>query len=81
VYKGTALGNEVFFTQVPTAQIGNYVGQNLTPLTQFSWFVRVETNELDSDPSNEVVLTTPDVPAPPTNFRVTSVANHSVALA
>jgi hypothetical protein len=81
IYKGTAPGNETFFTQVPTNQVGNYVGQHLDPLTTYTWFVRVETAELDSDPSNEIQVTTPDVPAAPANFRVTNIANHAVGLA
>lgn len=82
VYKGTAPGNEEFFTQVVGGgSATSFVGQHLDPLTQYSWFVRVEAGELTSNPSNEVVLSTPDVPAAPANFRVTSTANHAVGLA
>ena len=82
VYKGTALGNEAFFTTVTGGGTSTtFTGQHLDPLTQYTWFVRVEAPELDSNPSNEVLQATPDVPAAPTNFRVTNVANHSVGLA
>lgn len=81
IYKGTAPGNETFFTQVIVSQVGNFPAQHLSPLTQYAWFVRVETNELDSDPSNELLLTTPDVPSPPTNFRSLGTSPGRVNLA
>jgi hypothetical protein len=82
VYRGTAAGNEVFFTTVPGGGAATtFTGQHLDPLTQYTWFVRVEAPELDSNPSNEVVKSTPDVPAAPANLHVTGVANHSVGLA
>jgi hypothetical protein len=80
VYKGTAAGNEVFFTQISSSTT-TFTGQHLTPLTQFAWFVRAEVAELDSGPSNDAVATTPDVPAAPANFRVTNKTSTAVALA
>src|SRR4029079_1512585 len=69
VYKGTAPGNEVFFTTVPGGGAATTLTcKHLDPLTQYTWCVRVEAPELDSGPSNEAVKTTPDVPAAPTNF-------------
>jgi fibronectin type 3 domain-containing protein len=72
VYKGTAPGNETFATTVPS---NTFTGQHLTPNTQYTWYVRAEVGELDSPNSNEVVLTTPDLPSPPAT--VNAVANSS----
>lgn len=72
VYRGTAAGNETFLT---TTQSTTFVGQHLNPNTQYSWYVRAEVSELDSNPSNEVLATTPDVLPAPTG--VTATANSS----
>lgn len=64
VYKGTAPGNEKFFTSVSGTSL-SFVGQHLTPQTTNSWFVRATTGGMPFSTSNEVTSTTPDVlPAP-----------------
>jgi len=61
VYRGTGPGNESFLTSVAGSSL-SFSAQPLAPLTQYSWFVRAEVGTLDSPASNEVVLSTPDVP-------------------
>lgn len=73
ISKGTAPGNEVFFTHSP-ANPPSFVGEHLTPDTQYSWTVRAVVGKLFSNPSNEVVDTTKPPPAPPTNVTATVVA-------
>ncbi|HET9627825.1 MAG TPA: fibronectin type III domain-containing protein [Kofleriaceae bacterium] len=66
VYKGTAPGNEKFFTSVHGTDT-TFVGQHLTPNSTNTWFVRTTTGGLPFSTSNEVTSTTPDVlPAPAT---------------
>lgn len=59
VYRGTATGNESFLTSVAGSAL-TFRAQQLSPLTQYSWFVRAEVGTLASPASNEVVLSTPD---------------------
>jgi hypothetical protein len=64
VYRGTAAGNEGFFTSVSGSQT-TFTGQHLDALTQYSWFVRTTVGGEPFSTSNEVVISTPDVlPAP-----------------
>lgn len=66
VYKGTAAGNEVFFTSVPGNKT-TFVGQHLTPLATNTWIVRATAGGLPFSISNEVSATTTDIlPAPAT---------------
>jgi fibronectin type 3 domain-containing protein len=65
VYKGTAPGNEKFFTTVP-ATLLTFVGQHLTPQSTTTWFVRATTGGPPFSTSNEVTAVTPDVLAAPT---------------
>jgi fibronectin type 3 domain-containing protein len=71
VSKGTASGNEVFFTHSPATP--TFEGDHLTPNTQSSWTVRAVVNHLFSNPSNEVVATTNPAPAAPANVTATLV--------
>ncbi len=73
VSKGTAPGNEAFFTHSP-ANPTTFEGDHLTPSTQFSWTVRAVVNHLFSNPSNEAVGTTAAPPAAPANVTATVVA-------
>lgn len=73
ISKGTASGNEAFFTHSP-ADPTTYEGDHLTPNTQYSWTVRAVVNGLFSNPSNEVVDTTNGAPAAPTNVTATVIA-------
>jgi hypothetical protein len=64
VFRGSAAGDEVFFTSVPGSQT-TFAGQHLDPLTQYSWLVRTTVGGEPFSTSNEVVISTPDVlPAP-----------------
>ena len=64
VFRGTAAGDEVFFTSVPGSQT-TFAGQHLDPLTQYSGLVRTTAGGEPFSTSNEVVISTPDVlPAP-----------------
>ncbi len=62
ISKGTAAGNEVFFTHAP-ASPPSFVAENLTPNTRYSWTVRAVVGRLFSSPSNEVIDTTQPAPA------------------
>ncbi|HEX8110755.1 MAG TPA: fibronectin type III domain-containing protein [Kofleriaceae bacterium] len=70
ISKGTAPGNETFFTHSP-ADSPSFGDGNLTPNTQYSYNVRAVVGNLFSNPSNEVVDTTKPPPAPPTNVTAT----------
>lgn len=72
IEKGTASGNQVFFTHSPATP--TFHGDHLTPSAQYSWRVRSVRNGLYSAPSNEVVATTDAGPAAPTNVVATVVA-------
>lgn len=65
VYKGTAPGNEKFFTSVAGTST-TFVGQHLTPNSTTTWFVRATTGGPPFSTSNEVSVTTPDILAAPT---------------
>lgn len=74
VFRGTGAGDEQFLTSVAGTSL-TFTGQHLTPLTQFSWFVRATTGGDPYSTSNEVVQSTPDVlpaPAPVTATPVNS---------
>ncbi|HEX3760850.1 MAG TPA: fibronectin type III domain-containing protein [Kofleriaceae bacterium] len=73
ISKGTAAGNEAFFTHSP-ASPATFVGEHLAPATQSSWTVRAVVGKLFSNPSNEVVDSTNGPPAAPTNVTATVVA-------
>ncbi|HEY0190415.1 MAG TPA: fibronectin type III domain-containing protein [Kofleriaceae bacterium] len=73
LYKGTAAGNEQYFTSVP-GNLLSFVGQHLSPLTTYTWFVRTTTGGLPYSTSNEVTATTPDVLAAPTGLTASVVA-------
>lgn len=73
ISKGTAAGNEAFFTHSP-ASPASFVGEHLTPSTQYSWTVRAVVGKLFSNPSNEVVDTTKPPPAAPTNVTAAVIA-------
>jgi hypothetical protein len=70
ISKGTAAGNEAFFTHSP-ASPPSFVAEDLTPNTTYSWTVRAVVGKLFSNPSNEVVDTTGPPPAPPANVTAT----------
>ncbi|MCX5741622.1 MAG: hypothetical protein NT062_03880, partial [Proteobacteria bacterium] len=64
MYKGSAAGNEVFFTSnTPTT----FSAGNLTPGQQTSWKVLAQKNGLLSAFSNELVASTLAAPSAPTN--------------
>jgi fibronectin type 3 domain-containing protein len=65
ISKGTAAGNEAFFTHSPATP--TFQGDHLTPSTQSSWTVRAVVNHLFSNPSNEAIATTDPAPAAPAN--------------
>jgi chitinase len=71
ISKGTAPGNEVFFTHSPATPA--FQGDHLTPSTQYSWTVRAVVNHLFSNPSAEAVDTTNSAPAAPANVTATVV--------
>jgi fibronectin type 3 domain-containing protein len=79
VFWGTAPGNESFLTSVAGSSL-SFNAQQLSPLTQYSWFVRAEVGTLDSPASNEVVLSTPDILPTPVNVTATAQPPASAAL-
>jgi titin len=73
ISKGTAAGNEQFFTHSP-ANPPTFEGDHLTPSTQYSWTVRAVVNHLFSNPSNEVIDTTLAAPTAPANVTAMVIA-------
>ncbi|HET7501668.1 MAG TPA: LamG-like jellyroll fold domain-containing protein [Kofleriaceae bacterium] len=73
ISKGTAAGNEQFFTHSP-ADPPTFEADHLGPNTQSSWTVRAVVNHLFSNPSNEVIGTTNPPPAAPANVTATLIA-------
>lgn len=78
VEKGTASGNQVFYTHSPANPA--FQADHLTPSTQYSWRVRSVKNGLISAPSNEVIGTTDAGPAAPTNVAATVVAPDRIQI-
>lgn len=77
VYKGTAAGNEQFFTSVAGNKL-SFVGQHLTPLTNYTWFVRTTAGGLPYSTSNEVAAKTPDILPAPVGLSATSTSATTV---
>jgi fibronectin type 3 domain-containing protein len=73
ISKGTASGNEQFFTHSP-ANPATFEGDHLTPSTSYSWTVRTVAHGLFSNPSNEAIGTTAAPPAAPANVTATVIA-------
>lgn len=73
ISKGTAPGNEQFFTHSP-ASPPTFEGDHLTPNTSFSWTVRTVAHGLFSNPSNEAIGTTQPPPAAPATVTATVIA-------
>ncbi|HEX3478031.1 MAG TPA: fibronectin type III domain-containing protein [Kofleriaceae bacterium] len=73
VSKGTAPGNEQFFTHSP-ANPPTFEGDHLTPNSTFSWTVRTVAHGLFSNPSNEAIGTTQPPPDAPANVTATVIA-------
>lgn len=72
VFRGTTTGDEQFLTSVVGTSL-TFTGQHLTPLTQFSWFVRATIGGDPYSTSNEVLQTTPDVLAAPATVTATAI--------
>lgn len=77
VYRGTAPGNETFFTSSP-ATTSTFKYGHLTPATQYSWQVAVVKATLFSNPSNEVVASTLAGPTAPTGVTATAVSSSRI---
>lgn len=69
VFKGSAAGNETFLTSNQTT---TFQGDHLTPNQATSWKVFTIRGGLISPASNELLVTTSDVPAAPTASAVLS---------
>jgi hypothetical protein len=80
VFRGTAAGNEQFLTSVAGTSL-SFTGQHLTPLTQYSWFVRATVGGDPYSTSNEVVQSTPDVLAAPATVTATPVNASRITVA
>jgi fibronectin type 3 domain-containing protein len=79
IYRGTGPGNAVFYTNTD-ADDSQYDNGHILPEETTSWQVGVVVNGLISPPSNEVVLTTPGAPPPPTNVTATAVSQTRINL-
>jgi fibronectin type 3 domain-containing protein len=77
VSKGTAAGNETFFTSSP-ATSPTFIYGHLDPGTQYSWRVAVVKGGLFSNPSNEVIASTFPGPTVPTNMTATAVSSSRI---
>ncbi len=81
VYKGTAAGNEMYFTSVPASSL-SFTGQHLTPLTQYSWYVRLGGRRarrfVEQAPEHDVIGTTLAGPVAPTNLTATAVPSSRI---
>jgi fibronectin type 3 domain-containing protein len=79
IYKGTAAGNETFFTSSPGTTT-TYSYGHLTASTQYSWQVVVEKAGLFSNKSNEVIATTLAGIAAPTNLAAQVLSTTRIKL-
>ncbi|HEX7836974.1 MAG TPA: fibronectin type III domain-containing protein [Kofleriaceae bacterium] len=79
VFRGTNAGDEQFLTSVAIPSL-TFTGQHLTPLTQFSWFVRATIGGDPYSTSNEVVQSTPDVLAAPATVTATPVSTSRITV-
>lgn len=55
LFRGTASGNQTFYTSVAGTQ---FVAANLAVETEYSWYVLADVNDVYSEPSNEALATT-----------------------
>lgn len=76
VEKGTAAGNEVFYTHSPAT--ASFAADHLSPSTQYSWRIRSVRNGLYSAPSTEVIGTTNAPPTAPTGVTATLVSSNRI---
>lgn len=72
VEKGTASGNQVFYTHSPATPV--FHADHLAPSTQYSWRVRTVKNGLYGPPSAEVIGTTDPGPTAPTGVAATVIS-------
>lgn len=76
VEKGTASGNEAFYTHSPATPA--FVADHLTPNTQYSWRVRTVRNGLYSVPSAEVIGNSDPGPTAPTGVAASLIASDRI---
>jgi fibronectin type 3 domain-containing protein len=79
IYKGTAAGNQAFFTTVVAPTV-TFADSSNAPGTQSSWYVQSVQNGLVSNNSNEQVVSTFPPPAAPTNVTATAVSSTRINL-
>lgn len=77
LYRGTAPGNETFYTSVAGTE---FVAANLAVETQYSWYVLADVNDLYSEPSNEALATTLSAPAAVADLTATYVPTNRANL-
>lgn len=76
VEKGTASGNQVFYTHSPAAP--TFQADHLTPSTQYSWRVRTVKNGLVGAPSAEVIGTTDPGPTAPLGVTASLISSDRI---
>ncbi|MDB4956616.1 MAG: cell wall-binding protein [Myxococcales bacterium] len=77
ILKGSAPGNETFYTSSPPAS-PTFGAGHLTPGTQYSWQVTQVEHGLISKPSNEQVASTAAAPTAPTGVMANAVSKAQI---